>query len=284
MSTNGWFVLLLVVVTGCASFPRRLDYRVQRSQAMNGATMEYAVYAPQGHTPSEALPLVVFLHGGGDSHDAFDRHRISPRLDEAVEAGRVPRAVILLPNGELGFWANWHDGSRRYEDWIVEELVPEVALDYGTRPCPEACHVMGVSMGGAGALRMAHHRPDRFSTVTAISGPVMNTEQMIRFANDRLLSIFVPMHRVFGPLDDRERIEDDDLFLRWTSPEAARLSRIVLAWGDQDRGAIVEGSRAFARHLREHQIPHEAWEYDGGHAWVAWAPIIERALAHQLAE
>lgn len=273
----------LVVLAGCASFPRRLDYFAERSEAMNGATMEYAVYAPRGHTSGDALPLVVFLHGGGDSHDAFDRHGISRRLDEAIDAGRVPPAVILLPNGDFGFWLNWHDGSRRYEDWVVEELMPLVASDYGTSSCPEHCHVMGVSMGGAGALMFAHHRPDRFSTVTAISGPVMDTDGMVRFASDRLLSIFIPMHRIFGPLDDRERIERNDLFLRWTSPEATRLSSIVLAWGTRDREPIVRGSRAFSRHLREHEIPHEAWEYEGGHAWVAWAPIIERALAHQLA-
>lgn len=274
----------LLLLGGCASFPKRLDYFTQVSDAMNGARMAYAVYAPRDHTPREALPLVVFLHGGGDSHDAFDRHGISPRLDEAIGAGRVPRAVIVLPNGDFGFWANWYDETRRYEDWVVDELMPRVARDYGTRPCPDECHVMGVSMGGSGALRFAHHRPDRFSTVTAISGPVMNTDQMIRFLNDPLFSILVPMHRVFGPPEPRGRIEQDDLYRQWTSREDTRLRSIVLAWGDEDRGAIVEGSRAFSRHLTEHDIPHEAWEYDGGHAWVAWAPIIERALAHQLRE
>ncbi len=275
-------VCVALLALGCASFPRRLDYRTQVSDAMNGATMEYAVYAPPGHSANEALPLVVFLHGGGDSHDAFDRHGISQRLDRAMSEGRVPRAVIALPNGDLGFWANWYDGSRRYEDWVVDEVMPEVASDYGTQPCPEACHVMGVSMGGSGALGFAHHRPDRFSTLTAISAPVFDTDQMIAFANDRVVSIFIPTHRVWGPVDDRRRIEEDDLFLQWTSPGDTHLRSIVLAWGDHDRGGIVEGSRRFAQHLSEHGIPHEAWVYDGGHAWVAWAPIIERALSHQL--
>lgn len=41
---------------------------------------------------------------------------------------------------------------------------------------------------------------------------------------------------------------------------------------------------SFSRHLREHDIQHHAWEYEGGHAWTAWAPVIERALVAQLAE
>jgi enterochelin esterase-like enzyme len=242
------------------------------------------VYVPRGVQPNEELPLVVFLHGGGDSHDAFDRHGISAQLDRAVSEGRVPPAVIVLPDGELGFWANWYDGSRRYEDWIADELVPYVRERYHTRACPEHCHVMGVSMGGSGALRLAHHRPEVFSTVTAISAPIMNTSQMIAFVQNRLIATYIPTHRIFGPVEPRSRVEREDLFLQWISPDATRMRRIVLAWGTDDRAPILAGSRAFARHLAAHGVPHEAWEYEGGHAWVAWAPIIERALATQLAD
>ncbi len=249
---------------------------------MNGVRMNYAVYAPPRFSQREELPLVVFLHGGGDSHDAFDRHGVSARLDEAITAGDVPRAIIVLPNGELGFWINWYDQTRRYEDWVVEELMPQVALSHNTADCPAHCHVMGVSMGGNGALRFAHHRPDTFSTVAALSGPVMSTEQMVSFTNDRLLSIIIPMHRIFGPAAPRSRIEADDLFLRWTSPEETHMRSIVLAWGRQDRAAIIQGSRAFHRHLESHHIPHEAWEYDGGHNWRSWTPVILRALRVQL--
>src|SRR5690606_7800107 len=217
------------------------------------------------------------------SDDAFDRHGISARLDRAMRDGSIPRAVIVLPDGDFGFWANWADGTRRYEDWIADELVPAMRERYHTRACPDDCHVMGVSMGGSGALSIAHHRPDRFSTVTAISAPVMNTERMIDFVQNRFFAIFIPTHRIWGP-PERPRIERDDLFLQWTSPESTRLRSIILAWGDREQGGILDANRAFSRHLREHDIPHRAWEYEGGHAWTAWAPIIERALITQLAE
>jgi enterochelin esterase-like enzyme len=273
---------MLGCMAGCASFPRRMTYASHVSPAMNGLHMQYAVYTPPDHAPDERLPLVVFLHGGGDSCDAFDRHGISARLDRAIEAGEVPRSVIVLPDGGLGFWANWHDGSRRYEDWIADELMGRVADEYHTRGCPEDCHVMGVSMGGAGALRFAHHRADRVSTVTAISGPVMNTDQMVSFVTDRLFAIIVPTERIFGPPEPRTRIEREDLFLRWTSLESTGMRRIALAWGTGDRGVIIQGARAFHQHLEESGVPHEAWEYEGGHDWVSWGPIIERALVTQL--
>lgn len=276
-------VVALALLSGCAGFPHRMAYVAEPSAAMNGVQMDHAVYLPPGFRDDEVLPLVVFLHGGGDSHDAFDRHGISARLDRAMREGRVPRAVIVLPDGDFGFWANWADGTRRYEDWVADELVPAVRERYHTRGCPDDCHIMGVSMGGSGALSIAHHRPDRFSTVTAISAPVMNTERMIDFVQNRFFAIFIPTHRIWGS-PERARIERDDLFLQWTSPESTHLRRIILAWGDREQGGILDANRAFSRHLREHDIQHHAWEYEGGHAWTAWAPVIERALAAQLAE
>lgn len=277
------FMIALALLSGCAGFSRRMAYVAEPSAAMNGVRMDHAVYLPPGFHEDEVLPLVVFLHGGGDSHDAFDRHGISTRLDHAMRDGRVPRAVIVLPDGDFGFWANWADGTRRYEDWVADELVPAMRERYHTGACPDDCHVMGVSMGGSGALSMAHHRPDRFSTMTAISAPVMNTERMIDFVQNRVFAIFIPTHRIWGSPEPRSRIERDDLFLQWTSPESTRLRSIILAWGEQEQGGILEANRAFSRHLREHDIPHHAWEYEGGHAWTAWAPVIERALVAQLA-
>jgi enterochelin esterase-like enzyme len=110
----------------------------------------------------------------------------------------------------------------------------------------------------------------------------MNTDQMIDFVDNRLFAIFIPTYHIFGPPEPRSRIEQEDLFLQWTSADATHMRGIVIAWGDRDRAPIIEGSRAFDRHLREHDIPHQAWEYRGGHNWVSWSPVIERAIAYQL--
>ena len=89
--------------------------------------------------------------------------------------------------------------------FAVDEVMPRVGADYGTGECPAECHVMGVSMGGSGATRFAHHRPDRFGTLTAISGPVMNTAQMASFVDDRLLAIVIAGAISFSPCLPRLR-------------------------------------------------------------------------------
>ena len=207
--------------------------------------MEYAIYAPDDLREDEHLPLVVFLHGGGDGPDCLDRAGLGVALDEAMRAGTVPRAVIVVPEGDLGFWANWYDGSRHYEDWVMDELVPRVATAMHTLPCPDGCHLMGVSMGAEGALRFAVHRPGSFRSITSISGPAFDTDRRIAFVNDPLMNIFIPTWHVFGPPRPRRRIEADDPFLVWNDAEDLRGARLYLTWGTEDRDFVRTGGSAF---------------------------------------
>ncbi|MCA9607548.1 MAG: hypothetical protein KC619_18200 [Myxococcales bacterium] len=275
-------LVLAAALAGCGgSFPERLTYARIESAAVHGE-MTYGVYVPPGFSAEERLPLVVFLHGGGDDAFSFDRHGVSGALDAAIASGEVPRVVIVVPQGDLGFWANWYDGSSRYQDWVLEEVVPRVARAYHTRPCPEGCHVMGASMGGAGSLRFALNRPAMWASATLISAPILSTEQMVAFVRNPLFVPLLPTDRIWGPVDDLDRIRRDDPYLRWSTPDALGGTRLLLAWGDHDRGAIRESGAAFAAHLEERGVPFDSIEYVGDHSWRSWTPVILEALRRQV--
>ncbi len=280
----GRFVLVAIAVVSAACAPpdaRRLRYARVESAAAPGE-MTYAVYLPPGFSDDERLPLVVFLHGGGDDAYAFDRHGVGEALDAAILAGEVPRVVIVVPQGDLGFWANWYDGSHRYQDWVIEEVVPRVAITHHTQPCPDGCHVMGASMGGAGTLRFALNRPAMWASATMISAPILDTEQMVSFVRNPLFVPLVPTDRIWGPAGDLDRIRHDDPYLRWDSPEALGGMRLMLAWGDRDRGAIQESGAAFAAHLEARGVSFERLVYEGDHSWRSWTPVILEALRRQV--
>jgi enterochelin esterase-like enzyme len=276
--------LLAVGALGCATFPRRLEYATLRSAAMRHRWIDYAVFVPPDVGRAESLPLVVLLHGGGDGPDCLDRHGVSAALEDGMRAGTIPRAVIALPQGHLGFWANWYDGSRRYEDWVVDEMMPAVQRRWRTRRCPEGCHLFGVSMGAEGAIRIALHRPGTFASVASISGPALNTDGRIAFLTDPLINVFIPTHHVFGPPHPRARIERDDPYLRWRRPEDLGGMRLFVAWGSRDHDAIREGGERFRAHLERHRIPHHLRVYEGGHGWADWGPVIADALRTLLGE
>jgi enterochelin esterase-like enzyme len=274
-------VLPMVVALGCATFPERLEYRTVRSPALRNTWSSYGVFLPP-EMGEEDLPLAIFLHGGGDGPDCLDRHGIAARLDAGMRAGTIPRAIIVVPEGHLGFWANWYDGTRNYEDWVIDEVMPAVARRFHTRPCPEGCHLLGVSMGAEGAIRIVLHRPGTFSTVAAISGPAMDTERRLGFMRDPLINMLIPTHHVFGPIEPRSRVERDDPYLRWQSPEDLGGMRLFLAWGTRDRDLVREGGEALHAHLEGRGIPHVHQVFEGEHAWTSWAPVIEEALRTNL--
>ena len=113
------------LVLACATPEPRLDYG-DLSLPETDRVLEYAIYTPPGFAPQERLPLVVFLHGAGDGPDCFDEAQVGQHLDTQIANGQVPRAVIVIPRGDFGFWENWADGSFLYRDWVVRSLIPEL--------------------------------------------------------------------------------------------------------------------------------------------------------------
>lgn len=271
-----------LLATSCAGTTRELSYHQVRSDRMSGARLSYSVWVPPDFREDERLPLITFLHGGGDDPATFDDQGLPAEFREASARGELPRAVIFFPQGDNGFWANWYDGTRLYQDWILEELIPEVQRRYHTLACPEDCHVMGVSMGGYGSLRLAMDRPGRFASVTAISAPIFDTAQMMQFANDRMTSLFIPVHRVWGPANERE-IQQRDPFRVWQRTEDLHGARLALRWGSEDRSGIKDTNVRLHEHLEQHGIPHTAAEYTGNHSWRSWSAVIQGALREQLA-
>lgn len=276
-------VALVLLAAACASFPRRLEPVALRSQAM-GRTLQYATWLPPGWTPDEHLPLVVFLHGASDSPASFDRFEVGQALDEAVRTGAMPRLVLVAPEGNNGMWTNWHDGTHRYEDWVMNEVIPDAQARYRPLPCPEGCHIAGISMGGSGALRIALHHPGRFASVSSLSGLILDAQGATAFREKNSLRFIAPLDRIFGPMNDPAALAREDLFQRWTRPTDLGGLRVWLGWGDRDREDVVRTSAAFDRHLSDRGIPHGREVYPGGHEWAAWRQVIPRMLRHALGD
>ncbi len=240
--------------------------------------MEYGVYTPPGWHPGESLPLVVFLHTVGSDVRCLDDAGVPALLDREIIAGRTPPVVILVPEGDRGFWMNWYDGTRRYEDWVLRELMPSIQQQYGTRPCPGGCHLMGISMGGNGALRWALEYPNTFSSVEVLSGPIPDTAGMVRAKGTFIMHLVAPVDRIFGPDSDLDRLRVRDPYQRWHSPADLGGTRLYVARGVDDHDWIIETNDVFRSYLVRHGIPHQYVVFPGGHRWAAWKALFPDVL------
>lgn len=148
------------------------------SQAM-GEGRDMYVYVPPGFDRCKKYPLVVFLHGFNQDEHGFLDHVVRP-IDRAICEGRLPPLIMAAPDGSLKgldcfvsygtFFANSNKG--RFQDYLMDDVIPFLFKHYPLRPEPEAHILAGVSMGGAPAFNNAIRRPDLFRNACAVLSPL----------------------------------------------------------------------------------------------------------------
>lgn len=274
-------VFIALILGACQNFmPTKLDYgSLKVNKPLN--ELDYAVYTPPNWQRDESLPVLLFLHGARDQHTSFEKFKANEYLDRQINEGKLPRLIIVTPNGKNGFWENWYDGSHNYRDWIVDELLPKVKIDYNTLACPEHCHIAGISMGGFGALRMASLKQGIFSSVSAISAPIFNEEDSKKARQSLLTRLFFPLNKIFGP-ESSEASSEQNIETLWIKDKNLHKTRLQLVAGSDDREQIINSNNRFHRLLAIHNIPHDYFIYEGGHKWKYWVPNLDKIILFSL--
>ncbi len=141
----------------------------------------YTIAYPPGHSYGDRLPLVVMLHGFGGNHtDALAGLTPAHALALRVAGRPLPPMAMVTVDGGGGYWTP-HPGDDPM-GMVVDELIPLCQrLDLG-RP-PQTIGVMGISMGGFGALAFGEQHPGLFRAVAAISPAVWTSYAQARAAN-----------------------------------------------------------------------------------------------------
>lgn len=97
---------------------------------------------------------------------------IQQQLDALIDHG-MPELIMALPDCATRYGGSQYINSSatgRYEDHLIDELVPFVDAQFRTHPGPNFRAVMGKSSGGYGALVQAMQHPDVFGAVACHSG------------------------------------------------------------------------------------------------------------------
>ncbi len=172
-----------------------------------GMKRDLYVYLPPGYDPSIAYPLIVYLHGADIDEHAFLDPKDLIVLDGMMRRGEILPAVVACPDGTYegrnrissthSLYVNGLGG--RFEDHVVQEVVPYLMRTYSIRPERQAHALLGISAGGFGAMGLALKHRDVFGVVATLAGPLnmLYYNCQGRYADD------------FDPATYRERVDYD---------------------------------------------------------------------------
>ena len=269
--------LASLVLLGCGG-TGRFQFKEVDSEAQ-GKAMPYGVCPPQGWDGDTPLPIVVLLHGAGDDYTSADRRDVVSRLDEATAALHIPPVLLVTPEGSRGFWVNWHDGSYRWKDMVLDEVVPAVRERYPTIEGPEGLHLMGISMGGGGGMQVWLDDPSVFGSASFLSAPILDEKDTRTF-----LRRFVPdpiVERAFGPPGSGS---GKDPYALLQTDADLHGSKLLFGAATRDRGGILQSNDRFSKTLNNRQVDHTFITFTGGHGWPTWSKVFPFALCQHLNE
>jgi len=154
----------------------------------------YYVYLPPGYrTQGLRYPVLYMLHGVAGNRDEWLQYGLLNAADQMIASGELPPMLVVLPQGDKGYWINHPDGGPRWGDYLVQDLVRHIDSSYRTKPDFKHRALGGMSMGAWGALYQGFMHPDIFGTVGAHA-------PSLRSANDGEVS-FLGKGEAFNKFD-----------------------------------------------------------------------------------
>jgi len=209
--------------------------------------MRYWIYLPPGYGETERrYPVLYVLHGGGGGLEEWAAYGLFDSADYAFKQGILQPFIIVLPEGEKSFWANWSNDSPRWGDYLAYEVVWEVESHFGAIGTQRARGVAGNSMGGWGALYQGLTHPDIFGMVAAHSPSLYADDGSLAFlgtgeeyASKNPLTLVRLASAAHGQIFWMDAAETDP----W-APAAAELADSLQGQGVQYEWRLYEGSHS----------------------------------------
>ena len=96
-------------------------------------------YLPKNYDAkrAERYPLLIQLHSGGGSNKDMENFRalsvgggMGGLLDQAIENGLVVPMVSVMPSAGRAFYMNFKDGSQKWEDFVMKDLLPYMRKNF----------------------------------------------------------------------------------------------------------------------------------------------------------
>lgn len=153
----------------------------------NGDTMPYRLLLPQNYDANKQYPLVIFLHGRGETGSDNEKqliHGAALFLRDSIRKN-YPAIVVFPQCADDSYWSNVQattteernskrtfffvpDGPPSSAMTMLMSLTDHLLLQYPVTK--QQVYVMGLSMGGMGTFELVRRKPGVFAAAIPICG------------------------------------------------------------------------------------------------------------------
>ncbi len=154
----------------------RIEYSFYSKVLERPAHVTVVTHDALGERTAQA-PVLWLLHGkGADRHAFLDNTQVA-------HYARTPRVTLIMPDAGNSFYTDMVHGEAFFTH--IAEEVPEMlrytlAIDWARA----RQYVLGASMGGYGALKLALTYPERYRGVATLSGSLRSIEESLALNAD----------------------------------------------------------------------------------------------------
>ena len=123
--------------------------------------LDYYLYYPQDYdtSPQKKFPILLFLHGGGESGDTLGALKKNGPPKLIVQGKQFPFLILAPQNPHQKKWWN-----TRAVNQLLDSVVANNRVDR------KRIYLTGLSRGGGAAWEMAVQYPEKFAALAVVCG------------------------------------------------------------------------------------------------------------------
>jgi len=152
--------LLTIIIAFIATFAAQAQagkMAAIKGKVNNG--YDFWLYAPQSYfeRPDSKCPVIIYLHGAALCGHGLRAHKKYLTID-AIDKGREIETMVIAPQNPGGGWKP--EKLNNVLEWVMEHY----------RVDPDRIYVVGMSLGGYGAMDFVGTYPHKIAAAMALCG------------------------------------------------------------------------------------------------------------------
>lgn len=186
--------------------------------------------------------------------------------------------AVVIPNGENSFWLDGISSGHRFCTFLGDELVRFVRKTFNLALNRDETYIMGLSMGGFGALHTSLYYPDTFGKAAALSSALIVHEvATMTEGKGNGVANYEYYRECFGdPAGVLESDNNPETLIKKLKASGQTIPDIFMSVGTED--FLLENNREFHRFLESEDIPHVYEEAPGNHDMDFWSRYVEKFI------